>query len=504
MDEVITFDKSFQQRFQEFMDVLSGYEVLSANQVKKEWGFYLELVIDPNGWQAVWKIPRNVCEKLKILYPTVVLVYIESVNIPDLTAFVKVLAVQDDIHLPESHIVPLMQLWPTKHQDDTLVGLNLHATANAIDMLHFFYNYLWMPWDVDDEENADWISKHLEIRLRLHYDIKMGLVPRNIAERYRSLVAEAKSLQTKRERLEEELSDEDDIDYDFSPNQKIEMNESVQTLTNLQIRMSHIKIEVEILENPVLRAVMLRQIKETADADDDNDNTPQYWLIFKTNSSVDDHIEYLRQVKESFSPETKYKTATTFQKALETCNPKDIIILSAGQHSMRSVCGLEEGGTIKSLQTDNLRTEIVSRNENIMFDFSGENVVIENLSINVGMSQCGIVIRRGRVKIINCTLTGKGDSFIHQGIVILPEAELHIENCNLSGFATAIVVNSKSKINMQNVTISDVEYGVKMFDKCSANMHQCSFSVCKQYGVYVEKDIDFEDSLTGDINILET
>lgn len=406
MDQILTFDKSYQQRFQEYMDVLSGYEILAANQVKKEWGFYLEMVIDPNGWQAVWKIPRITCEKYKILYPTIVLVYVDNIDFRDLSAFVKILAVQDDIHLTESHIVPLTQLWPTKYQDDT-VGLNLQATGNGIDMLHFFYNHLWRPWDIDDDENIDWLSKHLEIRLRLYYDIKMGAIPRGTAEHLRSLLTEAKSLQNKREQLEEDLSDQEDIDIDYSPNDnKANVNESVQTLMNLHIRMTQIKSEVEILENPVLRAVLLRQ-KETEVGESQQDEIQQKWLIFKSGSSVDEYISFLSDVKDVYPPETTFKSSTTLQNALENAMPKDSIIIFPGQHNVRSVCGLEEGGTIKSLEKNNTRTELISSNENIMLDFSGENVLLENLTINSNLSQCGILVRKGHVKLQNCSLIGK-------------------------------------------------------------------------------------------------
>lgn len=502
MDQIITFDKSYQQRFQEYMDVLSGYEILSANQVRKEWGFYLELVADPNGWQAVWKIPRGVCERLKILYPSIVLVYVENVSFADLAAFVKILAVQDEIHLPEAHVVPLIQLWPTRHQDETLTGLNVDATANAIDMLHFFYNHLWMPWDGDDEENVDWITKHLEVRLRLYYDVKMGVVPRSMAERYRSLVSEAKGLQAKREQLEEELSDEDDIDVDldFSRDNKITLNESVQTLTNLHIRITQIKSEVEILENPVLRTVLLQK-KAPVEEDADDSEFPQNWLILKSGLTVDDYIGYMRKVKDSLPAETTFKTATNLQAALESSKPKDVVIVPPGQHRVHSVCSLEEGGTIKSLEPD--VSELISQNENIMLDFSGD-VVLENLHVNVHNSQCGILVRKGRVRIHHCTITGKGDSSIHQAIIVLPDAELYIENSTITNFATGIVSNSNSKINVQNVTVSDVEIGIKLYNESHANIHQSTFSVCKQYGIYVERDVDLEESVMGDLDTLET
>lgn len=162
MDQIFTFDKSLQTRLHEYEEVFSGLDTLPYSKIQREWAYYLELTLDPNGWQAVWKIPRLKCEELKIPFPTVVLAYVLNVDYTDLTALVRILAVQDDIHLPEKHNVPLAQLWPTKQQDKT-IALNLNSTANALDMLRFFYIHILMPWDEDDD-SADWRGAHLVSR----------------------------------------------------------------------------------------------------------------------------------------------------------------------------------------------------------------------------------------------------------------------------------------------------------------------------------------------------
>lgn len=215
MDQILTFDKSLQQRLQEFRDVLSGYEVLPVTLIKKEWTFYLELTVDPSGWQAVWKIPRLMCEVLNIPFPSVVLILVLNVDYQNLTALVRVLAVQDDISISEKHCVALSQLWPTKEQDKS-VALNMQSTANALDMLRFFYTHVYMPWDNDDDESVDWKSKHLESRLRLYYDMKNGIIPRATAEYIHSLLTEARRLNSKRQYIESQISEDDDVDYDTS------------------------------------------------------------------------------------------------------------------------------------------------------------------------------------------------------------------------------------------------------------------------------------------------
>lgn len=79
-------------------------------------------------------------------------------------------------------------------QDDSVV-LNLTSTAEALDMLRFFYNHLLMPWDYDEDDGDDWSSKHMESRLHFFYDMKNGLIPKSMTEHVRGLMSEARQLQ---------------------------------------------------------------------------------------------------------------------------------------------------------------------------------------------------------------------------------------------------------------------------------------------------------------------
>lgn len=157
MDEIILFDKSLQQRFVEYDEIFSRNEPLTLSQIKKEWSNYLEFSIDPMGWQAVWKIPRFTCEDLNISFPTLVIVCVDEVKTEHHSAIIKILAVQDDISLPEFHEVPLMELYPTMEQDKS-IALDIQTTANSIDMLRFFYMHIFLPWDYEEEESIDWIG----------------------------------------------------------------------------------------------------------------------------------------------------------------------------------------------------------------------------------------------------------------------------------------------------------------------------------------------------------
>lgn len=249
--EIYTFDKSLQERLVEFSEILSNQnKVVSASQIKSEWLNYVELVIEPVGWQALWKIPRLTCQDLKIHYPTIVVVEAEQVDFNDLLALVKITAVQDDIHLPEKYDVPLIELYPTQKQENKT--LDMVGTASCIDQVRFFYNYLWMPWDLDDDENSDWVTLHLESRIRLFYDMKRGCVNKDTCDVIRTLVREGREIQQNISKLEESISDEEEIESCFMDDGK------ACQLMKLHFRLQQIKTEMEILENPAIRDILAR------------------------------------------------------------------------------------------------------------------------------------------------------------------------------------------------------------------------------------------------------
>lgn len=171
MEEVIIFDKSYQERLQEYKEIFDDTS-LSVCEIKTKWSLLLELVLDACGWQAIWKIPQSTCEKLQVEYPLLALVYVRNVIFEDLTAEVKILLIDTLEPLPTENTVPLIDLWPTKNQAETVI-LDMRATANYIDMYKFFYTKVIMPWDYSSNSET-WIQDHLEARLRLYYDTKQG------------------------------------------------------------------------------------------------------------------------------------------------------------------------------------------------------------------------------------------------------------------------------------------------------------------------------------------
>lgn len=104
----------------------------------------------------------------------------------------------------------MTEIWPTIKQENT--ELNVERTAEIIDRLRFFYNNVWMPWGKDNDEDLDWAEKHLESRIRFFYDLKRKDMKKSLAAHVRSLLVEARYIQKRRELLELDISDDEELD----------------------------------------------------------------------------------------------------------------------------------------------------------------------------------------------------------------------------------------------------------------------------------------------------
>lgn len=185
----------------------SPNHVVPPSEVRNEWANFLEVAMEPAGWQAIWQIGRSLCDTLNLRYPTEVMGTVEQVFLKEQTAMFLIEAVQDDIELPEKFEVPLDELWPLKSQENQ--ALCIEMTAKALDQYRFFYNHLWMPWDQDSEDGVDWASKHLESRMKLHLALITNKMNPALVSYVRHLLTEARYIQSKKEELEAELEDDE-------------------------------------------------------------------------------------------------------------------------------------------------------------------------------------------------------------------------------------------------------------------------------------------------------
>lgn len=502
--EIYTFDKSLQERLVEFSEILSSrHEIVSSSQIKSEWSYYIELVIEPVGWQALWKIPRLTCQDFKIHYPTIVVVEVEQVDFNELSALVRITAVQDEIHLPEKYDVPLIELYPTQKQENT--ALDMVGTASCVDQLRFFFNYLWMPWDIDDDETADWVTLHLESRIRLFFDMKRGIVSKETCDVIRTLTREGREIQERISRLEESMSDEEETE-----NYLVDDGKTCQ-LMKLHFRLQQIKTEMEVLENPAIRDILTRnhssslsenQTKKCGNKDKQKE-AHFVWL----GSSLGELKNALNTIETFLPPDLFLKTYACLQEAIHASDTGDIIILGEGLHQIRGSGGLEEGGIIKGIGKAENTTLSPNEIESApsLLDFSGQEVLLENVSIDLGELQAGIIVRKGSVKMVGCRFCALNQSIVKLGVVVLPGAKLTLEKTVFDGLGTGIVIYSKSEVIMNECSFNNCAEGIQLHDDSRLIAQQCTLGCFKEYAIRMEtqKYLNGSESKIGSIELLE-
>ncbi|XP_013420050.1 SHC SH2 domain-binding protein 1-like [Lingula anatina] len=150
------------------------------------------------------------------------------------------------------NVVPLYEIYPIKDE-----GLNyLEPIAKAIDSARFFYQYLWRFWDSEEPDDYEWISRHLERRLRLYYDIQEGKVPdaSNFKKCFETMVIEANEKHSELVDLYSAVS-MSDSDTD--------LNTTDQELTQCADDLKVLRDKLEMMEDPVLRLQVLGTVEDT-------------------------------------------------------------------------------------------------------------------------------------------------------------------------------------------------------------------------------------------------
>ncbi|KAH8353680.1 hypothetical protein KR084_012659 [Drosophila pseudotakahashii] len=518
--EVFTFEKSYLDRMKEAEEVLSWEgAVMPACKVRSEWRSYVELKIEPAGWQAIWKIPRVICEDLKIRYPTIVYGYVEQVIFQELKAVFVVTAVQDnDVHLPESNEVSLVELWPTVQQANPV--LNVDYTADCIDRLRFFFTQVWMPWDKDYDDDRDWMQQHLGARLQLICDLSKNRLPRPLAFHMRTLITEARYIQQRLDFLELDLSDAESDDEAVEHNDNAaeparkqpksgsanaSLNVSSLPVTDLMclhLRMAIIRSEFEILENPEMRrayselqANSLKRIRSLSG----KTRQMEELLVERTPIShvvtlpgkLQEQLDLLKLAQAQVKPEAQVQLSNTLQDVLSICQSSDHILLSPGEHTVKFLEHLNDNGSMGGLiQPEDILTPdadlaklpvVCSSDEDSTLLVIDGDYSLSQLVLDCRHVRRGILLRNGTLTMRGCRLLGDGSSSTQEGIVCMPGASVELKSCIIENFAVGISMRPKSSAELGSVQFKNCKTGLELLGKTvSVNLQgsKCRFDSC--------------------------
>ncbi|XP_032013177.1 SHC SH2 domain-binding protein 1 isoform X4 [Hylobates moloch] len=154
----------FYERFRAYQDYILAD--CKASEVQEFTAEFLEKVLEPSGWRAVWH--TNVFK---------VLVEVTDVDFAALKAVVRLAepylcdsqvstftmeCMKELLDLKE-HRLPLQELWVVFNDSGVF-----DQTALAIEHVRFFYQNIWRSWDEEEEDEYDYFVRCVEPRLRLY------------------------------------------------------------------------------------------------------------------------------------------------------------------------------------------------------------------------------------------------------------------------------------------------------------------------------------------------
>lgn len=342
-------NKSFEERSSEYLNIFSGFSV-SAPQLLQFWGNILQSSVDCFGWQGIWKMPFSDCEAMGFLYPTSALVFVDAIDYSKLKASVRIIDIRTSSCNYSEKFEPkylcdayLIDLWPTDKQDNTLC-MNIAECKSSIENVRFFFNNLWRSWDFeDDDKHVDWIKKHLEPRLRLYFDIEMKVIPRKMSFYYLTHLKEVKEKYMKLKTVYCNINNCTGSEENYSLERSY-----MDLLCDLHTEITKLKSKLALFENPIMRQRRLQLEKNSQRNDKDKNSTRSpYWLVFDSEKSWEQYINFVNKVETFSEIGTTFNSATTLQQALDHAKENDTIFIGRGLHILGVVGNFPVGaGTI--------------------------------------------------------------------------------------------------------------------------------------------------------------
>ncbi|XP_063229429.1 protein nessun dorma [Bacillus rossius redtenbacheri] len=467
--ETYFFDKTKEDRLREFQNILCLTEKpIPASEIKNEWVFFLQEVIEPTGWNAVWYVSREECEELAIHFPTVFLVAVENVDFKNLSARVEIIAVKEEAVIAKKHMAGLRQLYPTITQDE-MIAMNLERTVDYLEQFRFFFDYVWMPWDEDSNEQ-DWPSSHLESRLDMYYDLVAdGL--RSTAVYVRALLQEGKDVHRRIRSLEESLGEdgaaEEEADQDHG---------RVQALVELHLRQEQTKGEVERLESPVLRTFIIKKQQKQIHAGE--------VLCVCEVATADEIVGQIAVVKSLIKPSTPIKMLPSLQEALNHVTCGQQIFLFPGIHHIKS--DNVEAALIKGLGGRGATTLASLSSSSCLLRALSREVSLEGLTLDAGAVQMALAVSAGSLRLRDCRVVGAGPDGSGEGVVVLEGGCLRASLCEFVSFGTAISARAGATVCLEACSISDCHVGILMSENANVMLEKTSVGGCKDCGIKIE------------------
>ncbi|XP_048210707.1 SHC SH2 domain-binding protein 1 [Perognathus longimembris pacificus] len=473
----------FYERFQAYQDYILAD--CKASEVREFTAEFLEKVLEPSGWQAVWH--TNVFE---------VLVEVTDVDFSALKAVVKLAepyicksevstftleCMKELLDLKECQL-PLQELWVVF--DDSGV---FDQTALAIEHVRFFYQNIWRSWDEEEEDEYDYFVRCVEPRLRLHYDILEDRVPSGLIVDYHNLLSQCEENYWKFLNLRSSLSN---CNSD-SEQENISMVEGLKLYSEIE----QLKQKLKLIENPLLRYVFGYQKNSSIQAKGTRPNgqkvTHVVSSIMRTGllqSLLSDKL-CIEEMEIQFHSDPL--------SAINACYEGDTVIVCPGHYIVHGTFSIADSIELEGYGLpDDIVIEKRGKGDTFV-DCIGADIKISSIKFIQHDAVEGIlIVHRGKTTLKNCVLQCETT-----GVTIRTSAEFLMKDSDLYGAKGAgIEIYPGSQCSLIDNVIHHCKDGILIKDFLDEHYDIPKISMVNNmihnnegYGVVLVKPIIFSD-----------
>ncbi|XP_004601033.1 SHC SH2 domain-binding protein 1 [Sorex araneus] len=477
----------FYERFRAYQDYILAD--CKASEVREFTAEFLEKVLEPSGWRAVWH--TNVFE---------VLVEVIDVDFAALKAVVRladpylcesqvstftVECMKELLQLKE-HQLPLQELWVVF--DDSGV---FDQTALAIEHVRFFYQNIWRSWDEEEEDEYDYFVRCVEPRLRLHYDILEDRVPSGLIVDYRNLLSQCEESYRRFLNLRSSLSN---CDSD-SEQENISMVEGLKLYSEIE----QLKQKLKLIENPLLRYVFGYQKNSNIQAKGVRPSGQKVTHVVSSvmmtgllHSLVRDRL-----CQEPCEEEIEIQFHSDPLSAINACYEGDTVIVCSGHYVVHGSFSIADSIELEGYGLpDDIVIEKRGKGDTFV-DCTGADIKISGIKFVQHDAVEGIlIIHRGKTTLENCVLQCETT-----GVTVRTSAEFLMKNSDLYGAKGAgIEIYPGSKCTLSGNGIHHCKEGILIKDFLDEHYDMPRISMVNNvihnndgYGVVLVKPTIFSD-----------
>ncbi|RXM31615.1 SHC SH2 domain-binding protein 1 [Acipenser ruthenus] len=381
----------FYERFKAYQDYMLGD--CRTSEVKDFTAEYLEKVLEPSGWQAVWRT-----ELFDVL--------IEVVD-------VEYLVLKADVEL----VTPF--LCETKGCELTEESMKdlLEAKEHKVPVQELYVVY---------DESGEFDQTALAVEHVSYYDILEDRVPSGLVAEYHCLVSQCEEKYKEFTSLRNNISNSDSE----SELDNISMVEGLKMYDDLE----GLKCKLKIIENPLLRYVLGYQVNSGLQSNRAKGPRPTGERMVHVVSSSMTVSQLQTLMRDKLCPdfsgeEFELQFHSDPLVAVNACYEGDVVVICPGHYSVNGSFSIPDSIELEGFGlTDEVVIEKVGKGD-IFLDLTGANVKVSNLKFVQHDAVEGILcVRQGKTVMENCVLQCETT-----GVTVRTSAELFMDICDLYG-----------------------------------------------------------------------